>query len=64
MTRFTFDLPSLSSGWHNIKVQAALDLQGGAQNGSFKASALLGKGTLTAESVRFANDSSGAYLLQ
>ncbi len=61
---FNFAVPNLSSGWHNIKVQAALDFQGSSQNGSFAASALLGKGTMTAESVRLANDSSAPYLLQ
>jgi hypothetical protein len=61
---FSFAVPNLSSGWHNIKVQAALDFEGSAQNGSFKATALLGKGTMTAESVRLANDSSQPYLLQ
>lgn len=61
---FSFTVPNLASGWHNIKVQAALDFMGSAQNGSFKAAALLGKGTMTAESVRLANDSSQPYLLQ
>lgn len=61
---YCFAYPNLASGWHNIKVQAALDFQGSAQAGSFKAAALLGKGTLTAESVRLANDSSQPYILQ
>jgi len=61
---FNFALPNLASGWHNIQVQASLDFQGSAQNGSFKASALLGKGTLTAESARLANDSSQPYILE
>jgi hypothetical protein len=61
---FSFAVPNLSSGWHNIKVQAALDFEGSAQNGSFKATALLGKGSMSAESVRLANDSSQPYLLQ
>jgi hypothetical protein len=61
---FTFGALNLGTGWHNIQVQAALDFQGSAQTGSFKAAALLGKGTLTAESVRLANDSSQPYTLQ
>ncbi len=61
---FNFVVLNLASGWHNIEVQAALDFQGSAQNGSFKAAALLGKGTMTAESVRLANDSSQPYTLQ
>ncbi len=61
---FNFTVPNLAAGWHRIEVQAALDFQGSAQNGSFEAAAVLGKGTLTVESVRLANDSSQPYVLQ
>ena len=60
---FSFALPNLSAGFHNIKVQAKIDYQGSAQNGSFTAAALVGKGTLTAESVRLAKASSAPYVI-
>src|SRR5713101_3236021 len=53
---FTFAAPNLSSGFHNIKIQAQIDAKGDNQNGSFIAAALVGKGTLTAESVRMVKD--------
>jgi len=61
---FSFGALNLSSGIHNIKVQAKLDFQGSAQNGTFSAAALLGKGTLTAESVRLAKDPPFPYIIQ
>src|SRR5438874_3388489 len=61
---FTFAAPNLASGIHNIKIQAKLDFQGSAQNGTFTAAALLGKGTLTIDSVRLAKDPSYPYIIQ
>ena len=61
---FSFGAPNLSSGFHNIQVQAKIDFQGSAQNGTFTAAALVGKGTLTAESVRLAKDPSYPYVIQ
>jgi hypothetical protein len=61
---FTFGAINLPQGVHNIKVQARVDFQGTAQRGEFKAAALLGKGTLTAESVRLAKTSSQPYEIQ
>jgi len=60
---FLFAVPNLSSGFHNIKIQAKIDFQGSAQNGTFTAAALLGKGTFTAESVRLANQGSSQYVI-
>jgi len=61
---FTFAAPNLSSGIHNIKVQAKIDYLGSAQNGTFTAAALLGKGTLTIDSVRLAKDPPFPYIIQ
>src|SRR6266851_2718835 len=60
---FTFAAPNLSSGVHNIKIQAQIDAKGDNQNGSFTAAALVGKGTLTAESVRLAKDPVYPYVI-
>ncbi len=53
---FMFAVPNVSSGWHSLELQAMVDAMGDNQNGTFKAVGLLGKGTLTAESVRLAKD--------
>jgi hypothetical protein len=60
---FLFTAPNLSSGYHNVKIQAQIDAMGDNQNGSFTATALLGKGTMTAESVRLAKDPPFGYVL-
>jgi hypothetical protein len=60
---FSFASPNLSSGFHNIKIQAKLDFQGSSQNGTFSAAALLGKGTLIAESVRLTKDPVYPYVI-
>src|SRR5260370_37682561 len=60
---FTFAAPNLSSGVHNIKIQARIDAQGSNQTGTFTAAALVGKGTLTAESVRLAKDPVYPYVI-
>jgi hypothetical protein len=60
---FTFGALNLSSGFHNVKVQAMLDFQGSAQNGTFTAAALVGKGTMSAESVRLVKDPVFPYIL-
>ena len=61
---FTFAAPNLASGIHNIKIQAKIDYLGTAQNGTFTAAALLGKGTLTIDSVRLAKDPPFPYIIQ
>ena len=60
---FTFGALNLSSGYHNIKIQAQISAMGDNQSGSFVATALLGKGTMTAESVRLAKDPPYGYIL-
>jgi len=60
---FTFAAPNLSSGVHHITIQAQIDAQGSNQNGTFTAAALVGKGTLTAESVRLAKDPVYPYVI-
>src|SRR5260370_41839226 len=60
---FTFAAPNLSSGVHNITIQARIDAQGSNQTGTFTAAALVGKGTLTAESVRLAKDPVYPYVI-
>ena len=61
---FSFGSLNLSSGIHNIKVQAKIDFQGSAQNGTFTAAALLGKGTLIIDSVRLAKNPPFPYVIQ
>jgi hypothetical protein len=60
---FTFGAINLSSGFHNIQIQATIDAQGDHQNGTFTAAALVGKGTLSAESVRLAIDPPYPYVI-
>jgi hypothetical protein len=60
---FLFAAPNLSSGFHDIQIQARIDALGDNQNGSFTATGLLGKGTMTAESVRLAKDPPYPYVL-
>ncbi|PWU10465.1 MAG: hypothetical protein C5B50_25530 [Verrucomicrobia bacterium] len=60
---FTFAAPNLSSGFHDIQIVAQIEALGDNQNGSFTAAGLLGKGTLTAESVRLAKDPAYPYII-
>ena len=60
---FTFGSLNLSSGYHNIKVQAQISAMGDNQSGTFTATALLGKGTLTADSSRLAVDPPYPYVI-
>jgi len=60
---FLFAAPNLSAGFHDIQIQARIDALGDNQNGSFTATGLLGKGTMTAESVRLAKDPPYPYVL-
>jgi len=60
---FTFAAPNLSSGVHHITILAQIDAQGSNQTGTFTAAALVGKGTLTAESVRLAKDPVYPYVI-
>lgn len=60
---FSFAAPNLSSGWHDIQIQAQIDALGDNQNGTFKAAGLVGKGTLTVESVRLAKDPPFGYVI-
>ncbi len=49
---FNFIVPDLTAGVHMVQVQARMNLGGSAQTGSAKARALIGRGSVTAESVR------------
>lgn len=49
---FNFILADLTPGVHNVKVQARLNLGASAEAGSARARALIGKGSVTVESVR------------
>jgi len=60
---FIFGALNLSSGFHDVQIQAQISAQGDNQNGTFTAAAVLGKGTLTAESVRLAKDPAYPYIL-
>ena len=60
---FIFAAPNLSSGVHDIQIQAKIDALGDNQTGTFAATALVGKGTMTAESVRLAKDPAYPYVL-
>jgi hypothetical protein len=60
---FIFGALNLSAGFHDIQIQARIDALGDNQNGSFTAAGLLGKGTLSAESVRLANDPAFPYVI-
>ena len=60
---FNFGALNLSSGYHNVKIQAQISAMGDNQNGTFSATALLGKGTMTAESVRLAKDPPFGYII-
>jgi hypothetical protein len=60
---FTFAMPNVSSGWHAVQIQAKIDALGDNQTGTFKVVGLLGKGTLTVESVRLAKDPPYGYVI-
>lgn len=49
---FNFVAVDVPQGVHTIAVQARVKIGGSAQNGSFLAKALVGKGSMTVESVR------------
>src|SRR5579859_552254 len=49
---FVFTAPNLSSGFHDIQIQAEIDAMGDNQNGTFTATGLMGKGTLRSEERR------------
>jgi len=49
---FSFVAVDVPQGVHTISVQAQIDTTGTVQNGTFEARALVGKGTVTVESVR------------
>ena len=51
-TSFSFVSEDLQSGVHSVQVQAKIDTIGSAQQGQYSALALVGKATMTAESVR------------
>lgn len=60
---FIFVAPNLPAGTHNIQIQAEIVAMGDNQNGSFTAVGLLGKGTMTVDSTRVAQDPSYPYIL-
>jgi len=49
---FSFVAVDVPQGVHTVSVQAQIDTSGTAQNGTFVAEALVGKGAVTVESVR------------
>jgi len=49
---FSFVAVNVPQGVHTVSVQAQVDTTGTVQNGTFEARALVGKGTVTVESVR------------
>ncbi|HMF88773.1 MAG TPA: hypothetical protein VK575_11905 [Gemmatimonadaceae bacterium] len=53
---FNFVAVDVPQGIHTISVQARVDTEGSAQQGSFAATGTIGKGTLTVESVRLIKD--------
>ncbi len=60
---FIFGSLLLQSGQHSIVVEARQTAMGDNQLGSFKSTALLGKGTISVEAVRFIKDPSQPYEL-
>jgi hypothetical protein len=53
---FNFVAVDVPQGVHTVSVQAQIDTSGTAQNGTFRAQALVGKGAVTVESVRLIKD--------
>src|SRR6266545_7287096 len=53
---FNFVAVDVPVGIHTVSVQARIDTTGSAQTGSFTALGTIGKGTMTAESVRLIKD--------
>ena len=53
---FSFVAVDVPVGIHTVSVQARIDTTGSAQTGSFTALGTIGKGTMTAESVRLIKD--------
>jgi hypothetical protein len=49
---FNFVAPNVAVGTHTVSVQARIDTTGSADAGSYEATATVGKGTMTVESVR------------
>ncbi len=60
---FTFVAPNQPTGVHRIQIQAQIAAMGNAQNGTFTATALLNKGTMTVESSRTLKTSPQPYVL-
>jgi len=53
---FNFVAVDVPQGVHTISVQAQIDSSGTVQNGTFEAKGLVGKGSVTVESVRLIKD--------
>ena len=53
---FSFVAVDVPQGVHTVSVQAQINTSGTAQNGTFVAEALVGKGAVTVESVRLIKD--------
>ena len=49
---FNFVAPDVPQGVHTVSVQARIDTTGSSNQGSFEATATVGKGSMTVESVR------------
>jgi hypothetical protein len=57
---FQFAVPNLATGVHTVTIQAEIVAMGNAQNSTFTASALLGKGTLTVDPGHVVKDNTSA----
>lgn len=54
---FNFIVPDLLSGYHTIEVQARINLEATADQGSAEARAYLGRGSVTVEEIRLVRNS-------
>ena len=61
---FNFVMPDLPSGDHTITVKAEIVTDSSSSNGSASATGLVGKGSLTVETVRAINQSGGLVILE
>jgi hypothetical protein len=60
---FNFVAVNVTQGVHNITVQARINTKGSAEEGEFEAKALIGKGSMTVESVRLIKDANVIFEL-
>jgi len=60
---FVFFAPGMTSGFHHVQILAEIDAMGDNQNGSFTATGLMGKGTLSIEAARLVKDPVYPYVI-